>query len=63
MPETMLRHYREGKLSLGTMAEKLDVSIVEAIDLLDEHGIEAPIEFEDYVRGFDVLGMNRDTGS
>jgi hypothetical protein len=51
----MLKQYREGKLSLGTLAEKLDVSLVEAIDFLAELGIEAPIEYEDYLRGLEVL--------
>lgn len=59
----MLKQYREGKLSLGTLAEKLDVSIIDAIDLLAELGIEAPIEYEDYLRGLEVLRMNRITGS
>jgi hypothetical protein len=51
----MLKYYREGKLSLGGLAKKLDISISEAIDLLAELGIEAPIEFEDYLRGFEVF--------
>jgi hypothetical protein len=51
----MLKQYREGKLSLGTLAEKLDVSLVEAIDFLAELGIEAPIEYEDYLTGLEVL--------
>ncbi len=52
----MLKRYRDGKLTLGALAEKLDVSVVEAIDLLAEFGIEAPIEYEDYLRGLEVLG-------
>ncbi len=51
----MLRYYREGKLSLEGLAGKLDISISEAIDLLAELGIESPIEFEDYLRGFEVF--------
>jgi hypothetical protein len=51
----MLKYYREGKLSIGGLAKKLDISISEAIDLLAELGIEAPIEFEDYLRGFEVF--------
>jgi hypothetical protein len=31
------------------------MSISEAIGLLAELGIEAPIEFEDYLKGFDVF--------
>jgi hypothetical protein len=37
------------------LAKKLDISISEAIDLLAELGIEAPIEFEDYLKGFEVF--------
>lgn len=51
----MLRYYREGKLSLEGLAKKLDISISEAIDLLSEIGIEAPIEFDDYLAGFKVF--------
>jgi predicted transcriptional regulator len=51
----MVKHYKDGKLSLEGLAKKLDISISEAIDLLAELGIEAPIEFEDYLKGFEVF--------
>ena len=51
----MLRHYKEGILSLEGLAKKLDLSVSEAIDLLAKLGIEAPIEFEDYLKGFEVF--------
>jgi predicted HTH domain antitoxin len=51
----MLEYYKEGKLSLAGLAQKLDVSISEAIDLLKERGIEAPIGFDDYLKGFEVF--------
>ena len=51
----MLRHYKEGILSLEGLAKKLDVSISEAIDLLAKLGIEAPIELDDYLKGFEVF--------
>lgn len=51
----MLRHYKGGTLSLEGLAKKLDVSISEAIDLLAKLGIEAPIEFDDYLKGFVVF--------
>jgi hypothetical protein len=51
----MLRNYMEGTLSLEGLAKKLDVSISEAIDLLAKFGIEAPIELEDYLKGFEVF--------
>ena len=51
----MLRHYRNGKLSLGMLAEKLEVSVSETIDLLAEFGITAPLEYDDYLQGLEVL--------
>jgi predicted transcriptional regulator len=51
----MLKYYKEGKLSLAGLAKKLDVSISEALDLLKERGIEAPIGFDDYLKGFEVF--------
>ena len=51
----MVKYYKEGKLSLGGLAKKLDISISEAIDLLAKLGIEAPIEFEDYLKGLNVF--------
>ena len=53
----MLEYYKEGKLSLSGLAKKLDVSISEALDLLKERGIEAPIGFDDYLKGFEVFGQ------
>ena len=52
----MLKRYREGKLSLGLLARKLDVSISEAIDMLAELGVESPLDAEDYLKGLEVLG-------
>ena len=51
----MLKYYKEGKLSLTGLAKKLDLSISEALDLLKERGIEAPIGFDDYLKGFEVI--------
>jgi len=51
----MLKYYKEGKLSLAGLAKKLDVSVSEALDLLKERGIEAPIGFDDYLKGFEVI--------
>ncbi len=49
----MIKRYKEGKLSLGILAKKLEVSIIEAIELLSEQGIESNISYEDYLKGFD----------
>ena len=51
----MFKNYKEGKLSLTGFARKLDIPISEAIDLLKELGIEAPIGFDDYLKGFEVF--------
>jgi len=53
----MLKSYKEGKLSLAGLAKKLDVSISEAIDLLKERGIEVPVGFDDYLKGFEVFNQ------
>ena len=50
----MLKQYREGKLSLGSLAKGLGASVGEAIDMLAEFGIESPVAYEDYLKGFDV---------
>ncbi len=51
----MIRLYREGKLSLSTLASKLELSVSEAIDLLSEFGVESPIDYDDYLKGFEVF--------
>jgi predicted HTH domain antitoxin len=47
-----LREYQEGKLSLGTMAQKLDLSLAQAMDLLSELGIRSPIGYDDYLESY-----------
>jgi hypothetical protein len=47
----MLRDYRAGRVSLGTLAHKLDVPLSEAIDLLAEFGVRSPVEYDDYLKG------------
>ena len=51
----MIRQYRQGKLSLGILAQRLDLSLSETIDVLSDLGIQAPIEYEDYLKGLTVL--------
>jgi len=58
----MLKQYRQGKLSLGSLAKKLNVSMLEVIDFLAELGIEAPIQYEDYLRGLEVLAVQPRNG-
>jgi predicted HTH domain antitoxin len=51
----MIKLYREGKLSLSTFASKLELSVSEAIDLLSEFGIESPLDYDDYLKGFEAF--------
>lgn len=51
----MLKQYRDGKLSLGGLAKSLDLTVGDTIDMIAELGIESPIEYEDYLKGFEVL--------
>ncbi|MBI4824673.1 MAG: UPF0175 family protein [Nitrospirae bacterium] len=51
----MIKLYREGKLSLGTLASKLELSVSETIDLLYEFGVESPIDYDDFLKGFEVF--------
>jgi predicted HTH domain antitoxin len=51
----MIKLYRNGKLSLGTLASKMGLSVSETIDLLADFGIESPVEYDDYLSGLDVL--------
>jgi hypothetical protein len=48
----MLREYGEGKISLGTLADRLGVPLAEAFDLLAELGVRSPIEFDDYLKSY-----------
>jgi len=51
----MLKLYRNGKLSLGTLASKMEMSVSETIDFLADFGIESPIGYDEYLGGLDVL--------
>ncbi len=48
----VLKLYKEGKISLEKTAKELDLSISETIDLLAEFGVKAPINYEDYLKGY-----------
>jgi predicted HTH domain antitoxin len=52
---SMIRLYRDGRLSLETLASKLELSISETIDLLSETGIKSPVSYDDYIKGFEAL--------
>ena len=47
-----VKMYKEGKISIEKTAKELNLSISEAIDVMAEFGIKAPIDFEDYLKGY-----------
>ena len=51
----MIKLYREGKLSLSTLATRLELSVSETLDLLAEFGIESPMDYDDYLKGLEVF--------
>ena len=51
----MIREYKKGQLSLGKLATEFALSISETIDLLADFGIKAPIDYEDYLKGYETL--------
>jgi len=50
-----IKHYKEGKLSLERISKQLNLSISETIDMLADFGVEAPIDYDDYLRGYEGL--------
>ena len=51
----MLQLYKDGKISLGKAAQVLDMPLSDFIDLLNEFGITANIDYEDYLQGLKNL--------
>ena len=54
----MIRRYKEGRLSLGRLAEELGRSLGETLDLLADLGVPAPIDYEDYLKGYQNLSSS-----
>ena len=50
-----LKLYSAGKVSIGKMAEELDLPINDVLDLLAEFGIKSSIRYDDYLKGFKNL--------
>ena len=50
-----LKLYSAGKVSIGKMAEELNLSVNDVLDLLAEFGIESSIRYDDYLKGFENL--------
>ena len=49
-----MREYREGRLSLGTLASRLGLSLSETLDALAELGVPSPIGYEEYLEASDT---------
>jgi len=49
--------YRDGKLSLSSLARGLKMPLSLAIDFLGKLGIQSPLEYEDYLQGLELLEM------
>ena len=50
-----LKLYRAGKVSIGKIAEELNLSVNEVLDVLTDFGIESSIRYDDYLAGFENL--------
>ncbi|MCJ7472138.1 MAG: hypothetical protein MUP02_04930 [Actinobacteria bacterium] len=50
-----LKIYSEKKVSVGKMAEELNLSVNEVLDLFAGLGIESSISYDDYLEGFESL--------
>lgn len=56
---SVLRRFRQGKISLGSAARELDLSASEVLDLLAEFGISSPLEYDTYLEGLQTLNEQR----
>jgi predicted HTH domain antitoxin len=52
-----LKLYSAKKVSIGRMAEELNLSVNEVLDLLSDFGIESQVTYDDYLQGFENLGV------
>ena len=50
-----LKRYKEGRISLESLAKQLDLSVTETIDLLVEYGVPSSISYDDYLEGLETL--------
>ncbi|MEE8167781.1 MAG: hypothetical protein V3T58_02770 [Candidatus Hydrothermarchaeales archaeon] len=51
----VFNEYQEGRLSLENAALELGISISELLDLLARYGIRSPVQFEDYLKGLEIM--------
>ncbi|MBI5417351.1 hypothetical protein HZA55_05320 [Candidatus Poribacteria bacterium] len=52
-----IKLYKDNKISLGTLAKKLNKSMSEMIDALADLGIESSISYEDFLEGYENLKL------
>lgn len=50
----LLMTYRDGHISLSGLTRTLGMSFSEAVDLLATFGLQAPVSYDDYLRGLDT---------
>lgn len=51
----LLCMYKEGRLSLGSLSKELKMPLSAVMDFLGKLGISAPLKYEDYLQGLDLL--------
>lgn len=51
----MVMRYKEGRPSISSLAEKLECSLGEAIDLPVEFNVEAPIDYDSNLQSFEGI--------
>jgi predicted HTH domain antitoxin len=47
--------YKKGEASLGKAARMAGVSLSKMMDVLSEYGVEANLEYEDYLKGLKTI--------
>ena len=50
----MLLAYKEGKASLATLSRTLRMSVSEVVDFLEAFGLQAPLSYDDYLKGLET---------
>jgi hypothetical protein len=50
----MLVAYKQGEISLGTLAKKLGMPLTDTFDLLASLGVPAPISYVDHLQGLET---------
>lgn len=50
----MLLAYKDGKVSLSKLSKALKMTLSEAVDFLASFGLQAPINYDDYLGGIET---------